>query len=102
MKKFILLFILCEFAIVDIYTIDSSKKSISIEELNQKLRKLENKTESDTSLYDETSDIETNIIETTPTSEADDTSPSQNIYLLLGFGNYRYDRKYIIFFFIFI
>ena len=103
MKKFILLFILCEFAIVDIYTIDSSKKSISIEELNQKLRKLENKTESDTSLYDETSDIETNIIETTPTSEADDTSPSQNIYLLLGFGNYRYDRKYnYIFFYIYL
>ena len=114
MKKFILLFILCEFAIVDIYTIDSSKKSISIEELNQKLRKLENKTESDTSLYDETSDTETNIIETTPTSiETDDVIPTTTIpipqttipdddfiYLLLGFGNYKYsiDFYYISFF----
>ena len=114
MKKFILLFILCEFAIVDIYTIHSSKKSISIEELNQKLRKLENKTESDTSLYDETSDTETNIIETTPTSiETDDVIPTTTtsipqttipeadfIYLLLGFGNYIYtiDFNYISFY----
>ena len=111
MKQFILLFILCEFAIVDIYTIDLSKKSISIEEINQNLRKL-NVSDTATSLYDETSDIETNIIETTPTSNATlDTTPTTIptttpipeyifLYLLLGFGDYRYFRynNYIFFY----